>query len=322
MQHLKLIKNKIFVCILFFLSIPLFTLHAQDKILKTDNAIIEAKVVEISASEIKYKKFSNLNGPTYTISKTDIQMIVYENGEKEMFNAESKQIGNKPPETLKKSPIQCIEELWGVKLENAVENGGGIKIVKLEANSIFKPQAPLGRLYIYNVQNGKKSVRVRNTDELATVLFDAYKKGISKINLTSATKRMGKLSFYTYDHLGIDISGLSKCQGADSTIKKLSIDESKNAGRTVADIYHKPDNWIMQGFCAGMLFGVAGVGLMGFIAALTPSKNRLPKPPPNVDANAWSSGYKSKIKKKLLLTGLTGSVLGAALVIGAFSSVN
>ena len=321
MQRFISLKYKLSLGVFFFLSFASFTLKAQDKIIKTDNAIIEAKVVEINASEIKYKKFSNLNGPTYTISKTNIQLIVYENGEKETFNTENASTG-KPAESIKKTPLQCIEEQWGVKLENAVENGGGVKIVKLEANSIFKPQVPLGRLYIYNVQTGKNSVRVRNTDELATVLFDSYKKGISKINLYSASKRMGKLSFYTYDHLGIDISGLSKCQGADSTIKKLSIDESKIAGRIVADIYHKPDNWIMQGFCSGMVFGVAGVGLIGFIAALSPSKNRLPKPPPNVDAAAWSSGYKSKIKKKLFITGLSGSIVGAALVIGAFSSVN
>ena len=46
---------------------------------------ILSKVVEIGATEVKYKKFSNLNGPTYTIAKAEILVINYENGEKESF---------------------------------------------------------------------------------------------------------------------------------------------------------------------------------------------------------------------------------------------
>jgi len=67
-----------------FLS-PLVS-FGQDKIYKTDNTVIEAKVVEINKSEIKYKKFSNQNGPAYIIPKKEVSKIVYENGEKEVYN--------------------------------------------------------------------------------------------------------------------------------------------------------------------------------------------------------------------------------------------
>ncbi len=59
---------------------------AQDKIQKTDKTVIEAKVVEIGATDIKYKKFSNPDGPTYIIPRKDVSVIVYENGEKEVYN--------------------------------------------------------------------------------------------------------------------------------------------------------------------------------------------------------------------------------------------
>lgn len=59
--------------------------RAQDKIQKTDKSVIEARVVEIGQAEIKYKKFSNLGGPTYIIRKTEVNAIIYENGEKEVF---------------------------------------------------------------------------------------------------------------------------------------------------------------------------------------------------------------------------------------------
>ncbi len=59
---------------------------AQDVIVKKDGSTIASKVLEINQNEIKYKKFNNQNGPTYSISKSEILSINYENGEKDMFN--------------------------------------------------------------------------------------------------------------------------------------------------------------------------------------------------------------------------------------------
>ena len=66
------------------------TLFAQDIIVQNNGNTILSKVIEIGSTEVKYKKFSNLNGPTYTIAKAEILVINYENGEKESFaNASS-----------------------------------------------------------------------------------------------------------------------------------------------------------------------------------------------------------------------------------------
>jgi hypothetical protein len=46
---------------------------------------IQAKVLEVTTSEIKYKKFDNQNGPTYTILKSDVVMVRYKNGTKDIF---------------------------------------------------------------------------------------------------------------------------------------------------------------------------------------------------------------------------------------------
>ena len=68
---------------LFLCSVSIF---AQDVIVKKDGSTILSKVLEVNAADIKYKKFSNQNGPTYTISKSEILSINYENGEKDNFN--------------------------------------------------------------------------------------------------------------------------------------------------------------------------------------------------------------------------------------------
>ena len=58
---------------------------SQDVIVKYNGDELEVKVVEVDFESIKYKKFSNLNGPVYNISKSEIFFIKYENGDKDIF---------------------------------------------------------------------------------------------------------------------------------------------------------------------------------------------------------------------------------------------
>lgn len=62
---------------------------AQDVIVKKDGSTILSKVLEVSDTEVKYKKFSNLEGPTYTIKVKELQAINFQNGEKESFQAKT-----------------------------------------------------------------------------------------------------------------------------------------------------------------------------------------------------------------------------------------
>lgn len=64
-----------------FMSVP-----AQDLLIKRNGDELLVKVIEVMKEDIKYKKFSNIDGPLYTMSKTEIFMIKYENGEKELFS--------------------------------------------------------------------------------------------------------------------------------------------------------------------------------------------------------------------------------------------
>jgi hypothetical protein len=69
----------ILIVLVFILG---FNVYSQDKIvLKTGEELI-VKFTEINDTEIKYKKLSMLNGPDFSISTSDIFMLVFENGEK------------------------------------------------------------------------------------------------------------------------------------------------------------------------------------------------------------------------------------------------
>jgi hypothetical protein len=76
--------KKHFISMISLIMISTFS-YSQDVLTKKSGEDIQAKVLEVTSSEIKYKKFDNLNGPTFTILKSDILMIRYENGTKDLF---------------------------------------------------------------------------------------------------------------------------------------------------------------------------------------------------------------------------------------------
>jgi len=58
---------------------------AQDQLFKTDNTKLLVKIIEISPESIKYKQFDNLSGPSYVLSKKEVSLIIYENGNHEVI---------------------------------------------------------------------------------------------------------------------------------------------------------------------------------------------------------------------------------------------
>lgn len=77
-------KVKIFLA-LITLCLAFQKVKAQDVIVKKDGTTILSKVLEVNAENLKYKKFKNLQGPTYSMSLSEIISVNYENGEKDTF---------------------------------------------------------------------------------------------------------------------------------------------------------------------------------------------------------------------------------------------
>lgn len=60
-------------------------LKAQDVITMKNGDEIQAKVIEVGTEEIKYKIYGTDDSPLYVISKSNVFMIKYKNGSKDMF---------------------------------------------------------------------------------------------------------------------------------------------------------------------------------------------------------------------------------------------
>jgi hypothetical protein len=84
-------KRFLLIMIAFIFSNVLF---AQDLIILKTGDEIKAKVAEIGIDNVKYKKYDNLSGPVYTLKKSEIFMIKYENGDKDIFKDEEVKTDN------------------------------------------------------------------------------------------------------------------------------------------------------------------------------------------------------------------------------------
>lgn len=92
---------------------------AQDVIVKKDNSTILSKVTRISETEIEYKKWSNLDGPTYTLNIAEIVSINYQNGEIEYFS-------NKP-ESPTNNQVTTDQQSETINQKTDVPNNGLMK---------------------------------------------------------------------------------------------------------------------------------------------------------------------------------------------------
>ena len=78
---MKLFRKILLLCLLCWVGTAL----AQDVILKKDNTTVLSKVLEVTSTEIKFKKWSNQDGPTYSISRSEVISINYQNGDVDKF---------------------------------------------------------------------------------------------------------------------------------------------------------------------------------------------------------------------------------------------
>lgn len=62
-----------------------FNISAQDIIVKRNGDELQCRILEVSKNEVKYKRWTNQDGPAFSEKKSNIFMIKYENGEKDVI---------------------------------------------------------------------------------------------------------------------------------------------------------------------------------------------------------------------------------------------
>jgi hypothetical protein len=86
-QTIQKMKRVFLICFYFLLFVLITnTTYAQDLIVLKTGDEISSKVLEVTSDVVKYKKWTNQEGPTYSSAKAEIFMIKYANGTKDVFN--------------------------------------------------------------------------------------------------------------------------------------------------------------------------------------------------------------------------------------------
>jgi hypothetical protein len=102
---------KIIMVFFVFFIVGVFSVHSQDLINLKDGNVIEARIVEISQTEIRYRRYDHLDGPIIVIPATDVLSIRYENGRVEIINT-----------VLPKPDLPFLPSAYKVDSELAVRN--------------------------------------------------------------------------------------------------------------------------------------------------------------------------------------------------------
>jgi hypothetical protein len=190
-------KKKIFLLLL--MAGQFMAGSAKDVIVLKNTTPIEAKVLEVTPTEVKYKKISNLEGPTYVIYKSEINTIVYENGEVESFVQESETNTDKTntPQQTNVSENNTNKELQLYPTLDRV-NGqyvlGNVTMSKKEYGDFLHANCPVA---YEKWQRGTKRVRCGwifaitglTCEVMSTVSFISY----------ADSEHYNSRGYYTYD---------------------------------------------------------------------------------------------------------------------------
>ncbi len=180
--------KKILLTISFLIVI--ISVGAQDLLRKTNGDEVKVKVLEITSENIKYKKFSNIEGPLYTISKTELQEIIFENGDKETFNKRKVSSDGRKAVFIKlteDSQVEPEQEVW----KEEIEKYSKLRLVENieDADLIFK-------------------FRIRRAMGEARVSVLVFNSGSDKY-LWESKKYRGTAN--VYNRMGASLHGIRRC---------------------------------------------------------------------------------------------------------------
>ena len=78
-------KKYLFVAIFAACSL---SMSAQDILVRKNGEVENVKVLEVSPTEVKYKKSNNEDGPVFIEKRSNLYSVKYKNGEVQTFNDE------------------------------------------------------------------------------------------------------------------------------------------------------------------------------------------------------------------------------------------
>jgi hypothetical protein len=138
-------KKAISITLLFLFGF-IFCAGAQDIIYLKNGSKEESKIVLVGQKEIQYKKFTNPEGPVYSLAKSEILMVTYENGDYEVFSTQQ-DVTKQAKEDLK---TNFTKNLLGYHLFDVVYGDFTFSYERILSSGTVGVVLPVGFGYAYN----------------------------------------------------------------------------------------------------------------------------------------------------------------------------
>lgn len=176
---MKHIFTKAIVCMATLLLTS--SLWAQDIIVTTDSKKIEAKILEVSDTEIKYKEKDYLEGPTFVMATNKISSVLYSNGKVVLYNQSPAAEKKEEPQQVQTSVEQPVTSSAPSIDENTAE------VLLLSGNTLTVQMTEMKSNYIAYVLNGKSYTMPTSQIEKVTFLINGQVKEYNNKNLSVIT---------------------------------------------------------------------------------------------------------------------------------------
>lgn len=105
--------------------------NSQDKIYRNNGKVVEAKIIEIGSSEIKYREFNNPDGPVYVLETDRIKKIIFQNGTVQKFEDNLKDPERYTGQRNKVLKLNFLSPLYGyteIGFEKSTGVGKGFEV--------------------------------------------------------------------------------------------------------------------------------------------------------------------------------------------------
>ena len=262
-------KNRILFSVFALLATVIVS--AQDIIVTTDAQKIEAKITEVSKSEIKYKEQNYLDGPTFVLATDEISSIIYSNGKVVLYNQSSQPA--KPTETqpVAQASVQPVAQ---VSVQPAVQTteppaatanepkitDKTVTILLLSGHTLTGELEELNSKYVAYTTNGER--KTVPASQIQSVTFPngqvkTYTEALKEQETATSNQDTPKTSGRIY-----------RCQGNeymynDTYISSLEVARIiSRENKQAYEHWEKANGYLIGG---AVCFGVAGGCLLGSI---------------------------------------------------------
>lgn len=97
---------KYLFCFAFAVITSVFC-HAQDTLIKRKGDTLQVKLLEVNPDNIRYKKYTYQDGPTFTVFNEDVKLLIYQNGQRESLES-----------------YKAVKKSFGSEADNRLQMGG------------------------------------------------------------------------------------------------------------------------------------------------------------------------------------------------------